>query len=78
MPIYEYRCGKCGEEFEELVRGNEQPRCPVCGSEELGKKLSASAPPRSSGENACPIREAGGCDTSASACGCSGCCGHRH
>ncbi|MDO4583763.1 MAG: zinc ribbon domain-containing protein [Planctomycetia bacterium] len=71
MPIYEYRCEKCGKEFEELVRGKEKPHCPACGSEELGKKLSAPAAPHSTSEKGCPIRDAGGC-------GCTGCCGHQH
>ena len=31
MPIYEYACKSCGHEFEELIRGNEQPACPACG-----------------------------------------------
>lgn len=32
MPIYEYKCPDCAQEFEELVFGNETPACPVCGS----------------------------------------------
>jgi putative FmdB family regulatory protein len=30
MPIYEYRCGKCGD-FEKLVFGQEEVVCPECG-----------------------------------------------
>lgn len=30
MPIYEYRCSKCGE-FEKLVFGGETVVCPQCG-----------------------------------------------
>jgi len=42
MPIYEYRCGNCGERVEVLVRsGNEEPRCPNCGSTLLEKLFSA-------------------------------------
>ncbi len=35
MPIYEYRCKKCGYKFEELVLpGEEEPKvCPKCGGE---------------------------------------------
>ena len=41
MPIYEYRCTKCGHEFEKLVRlGVLNPMCPICeGLTE--KKVSA-------------------------------------
>jgi putative FmdB family regulatory protein len=31
MPIYEYRCQKCGD-FEKLVFGNDEVVCPVCGA----------------------------------------------
>jgi len=41
MPIYEYRCGQCADEFELLVFRNEEPACPKCGSKELHKKMSA-------------------------------------
>lgn len=33
MPIYEYRCGTCGERVDVLVRSNTTvPICPDCGS----------------------------------------------
>ncbi|MBK9675844.1 MAG: zinc ribbon domain-containing protein [Betaproteobacteria bacterium] len=40
MPIYEYACTKCGQEFETLVRSDTVPDCPNCHSTELEKKLS--------------------------------------
>ncbi|HEC34046.1 MAG TPA: zinc ribbon domain-containing protein [Chloroflexi bacterium] len=43
MPIYEYRCRRCGEEFEKLVRSlsaQEVVTCPRCGSEEVEKAIS--------------------------------------
>jgi putative FmdB family regulatory protein len=42
MPIYEYRCEKCGQtnEFLILKRG-EAVRCKQCGSEDLTRLLSA-------------------------------------
>jgi putative FmdB family regulatory protein len=42
MPIYEYACRSCGNEFETLVRASETPAC-SCGSEDLEKKLSVFA-----------------------------------
>lgn len=43
MPIYEFRCSQCGKEFETLVlrSGDEAVNCPVCGSKETKKILSA-------------------------------------
>ena len=44
MPMYEYRCNKCGEIFEELVSSDdEKVPCPKCGSTETEKLLSACA-----------------------------------
>jgi len=40
MPIFEYACASCGHEFEELIFGSEQPRCPACESDRAEKKLS--------------------------------------
>lgn len=40
MPIYEYRCKKCGHTFEELVFGDELPSCPSCHTAETEKMLS--------------------------------------
>ncbi len=40
MPLYEYKCKKCGNSFEELVFGEEKVKCPKCGSEEVEKLLS--------------------------------------
>lgn len=43
MPIYEYRCGECGEKFEKWLRsmtGAEEIRCPKCGSRRVEKALS--------------------------------------
>jgi putative FmdB family regulatory protein len=44
MPIFEYRCSACGDEFELLVLPkSDSPRCPACSSEDLEKTLSLSA-----------------------------------
>jgi putative FmdB family regulatory protein len=43
MPIFEYLCRECDGEFELLVRGKEQARCPLCASIHLEKKLSGFA-----------------------------------
>jgi putative FmdB family regulatory protein len=44
MPIYDYRCLKCGEISEILVRTSHKGeiKCPLCGSQNLEKMVSAS------------------------------------
>ena len=42
MPIYEYRCEKCGQVNEFLILGTQnQLHCGQCGSEDLTKLMSA-------------------------------------
>jgi putative FmdB family regulatory protein len=41
MPIYEYSCGQCKDDFELLVFSSDEPACPNCGSKNLQKKMSA-------------------------------------
>ncbi len=43
MPIYEYVCMSCESHFEELVRPDELPPCPDCGSEHAKRQFSAFA-----------------------------------
>jgi putative FmdB family regulatory protein len=43
MPIYEYKCKDCGQEFETLVLGSEKPVCEKCNSQNLEKKFSSFA-----------------------------------
>jgi len=45
MPIYEYRCAKCGGEFEELtsLSSREAVSCHACGSRRVARLLSAFA-----------------------------------
>ncbi len=33
MPIFEYQCQECGEEFEKLIRSPEKIECPECGGD---------------------------------------------
>jgi putative FmdB family regulatory protein len=67
MPIYEYACLDCGREFEELIRGEEQPACPACGRGRVERQMSVSAGHVAGGSGAnCPARDV---------CGSSHCCG---
>ncbi len=77
MPIYEYRCPECGDEFEELVFGDDAPLCPKCGCDHTRRLLSCAclhmpAPsrvgqtvafPQSSGKSACAGCSGGSCAT---------------
>ena len=41
MPIYEYHCEKCGENFECLIIGSDKPECSNCASKKVTKLMSA-------------------------------------
>ncbi|HAW89823.1 MAG TPA: FmdB family transcriptional regulator [Gemmatimonadetes bacterium] len=44
MPIFEYRCPGCLDEFESLVlNSSPAPGCPSCGSQDLEKLMSMSS-----------------------------------
>ena len=43
MPIFEYKCRACGNQFEALVRKSDAPVCPSCESSDLEKLLSLPA-----------------------------------
>ena len=43
MPIYEYKCRSCQNEFEALIlpKATGAPECPACHSQDLEQLLSA-------------------------------------
>ncbi len=43
MPIFDFVCTECKEQFEALVRGSTAPTCPACNSVALEKLLSLPA-----------------------------------
>ncbi|HEY8655116.1 MAG TPA: zinc ribbon domain-containing protein [Candidatus Limnocylindria bacterium] len=45
MPIYEYRCDRCGTTFDRLVRlsAADLPRCPSCGADAAQRLVSRIA-----------------------------------
>lgn len=64
MPIYEYRCKKCRNDFEALVwtsREEESVECPKCSNRDIERILSPFA--RTSGSSS------SGGSLSGSACG---------
>ncbi len=44
MPIYEYRCERCGHELEAIQKMSDEPLrdCPACGEAGLKKLISAA------------------------------------
>lgn len=56
MPLYDFQCSECGNEFEELAApdctGGE--RCPSCGSTETERQLSAHCQIPGTGPNRVP------------------------
>lgn len=61
MPIYEYACQCCGNEFEALVRPSTVPACPNCRSTELEKLLSVFATGNAERESALAAGPCGSC-----------------
>ncbi|MGH2566801.1 MAG: FmdB family zinc ribbon protein, partial [Bacteroidota bacterium] len=45
MPTYDYRCGKCGHEFEEFQSMSAEPlkTCPNCGNDTLKRAMGSGA-----------------------------------
>ncbi|HUL82135.1 MAG TPA: zinc ribbon domain-containing protein [Gammaproteobacteria bacterium] len=43
MPLYDYKCRKCGVRFEELVKIGETPECPRCHDPRPEQLFSPSA-----------------------------------
>lgn len=44
MPVYSYKCKKCGQNFDILVKGSGQEnklQCPSCKSEDVEKVFSS-------------------------------------
>jgi putative FmdB family regulatory protein len=69
VPIFEYRCSKCGEMFERLVRAAaETVECPGCASRRVVRLLSAPSIPRSAAGTA--FRSGGDGCCSGGGCGC--------
>ena len=45
MPIFEFECSECEQQFEDLIFGTsiDGVVCPTCGSEQVRKKMSTFA-----------------------------------
>jgi putative FmdB family regulatory protein len=54
MPIFEYVCKECRNEFEALVFGQQKAECPKCKSKKLEQQLSVFAVSAKSGGSSRP------------------------
>jgi len=65
MPIFEFKCRKCGTVFESLCfrsSGEDKGACPACGADDSEKMLSAFASVNSgSGKGLGGVSAAGTC-----------------
>jgi len=66
MPIFEYRCAKCGERYETLDARADRatPRCPRCGAAEAKRLISTFSVGRSQAD----APPSGPCGSSDCAC----------
>ena len=55
MPIYEYACPGCKQDFELLLRSSERPECPNCGSGRVQRRVSVPAVHRAGRSRSLPI-----------------------
>lgn len=71
MPLYEYACQSCQQEFELLIRGDEKPVCPECKSKKLTRLLSVVSGHVTDGSPGSGEMPAAGCGMPQ--CGMGGC-----
>ncbi len=74
MPLFEYVCTKCQHGCELLVRGQDRPRCPECGSTALEKQFSVPAA-HTKGTSSLPMAAEPGGMCGRPQCGQGGCQG---
>ena len=71
MPLYEYECSDCGEEFEVLVLDSDETiKCASCDSENIGKQFSTFGLGSDNGSLGISESEDSGCCSQSSCCCC--------
>jgi putative FmdB family regulatory protein len=76
MPIYEYHCEACQQDFECLVLGSDTPVCPKCNGENVNRLMSICGFVSKSGGGETVTRSAGTSGCSGCAATSCGSCGH--
>jgi putative FmdB family regulatory protein len=72
VPLYEYACSGCGEDFTLLQSMNaaaDEAACPECGGDQVAKQFSTFAPSMGGSSSAPPMPP---CGMAGGGCG-SGC-----
>ncbi|MDI6754162.1 MAG: zinc ribbon domain-containing protein [Thermodesulfobacteriota bacterium] len=65
MPIFEYHCLRCQDDFEKIVfTAKAEVKCPRCQSKKVNKKISAFS--FKSGSKFVPASNSGGCGSCSS------------
>jgi len=76
MPIFEYVCKKCNNQFEELVFSqDEQAVCPSCGSTKTAKLMSCCRGKMGGGSDSDAALGQASAPSAPSGGGCAGCSG---
>ena len=75
MPIYEYHCEACGQDFECLVFGSDEPACSACSSKRVKRLMSACGFVSRGASGETVSSSAGSSCSGCSASSCAG-CGH--
>jgi putative FmdB family regulatory protein len=73
MPIFEYVCEDCEQNFEALIIHHEDVKCPGCNSAHLSKQYSRFGMGKGASNGAgesLPLYKGGGCGCTPSSCGC--------
>ena len=66
MPLFEFQCTDCNDDFEELLRSSasvSEVKCPHCGSQHVKRKLSVFASKVSGGGGLVSASAASSCST---------------
>ncbi len=76
MPIYEYHCSKCGNDFEKIVKNScEKVSCEKCSSKNVERKLSVFSA-KVVQNSACPAKDV--CPSASKRHTCGMGCGCHH
>ncbi len=66
MPLYEFQCTDCKDDFEELVRSSAavaEVKCPHCGGQHVNRKVSLFASKAGGGPSLGPVPASSSCST---------------
>ena len=71
MPIFEYQCSDCEQEFEAFVTTERAAECPACHGANLRKRLSSPGMvSASNGSRSAAAVPMGGCGAGGAHCAC--------